>query len=802
MRILLVDDDSGVIQSLLAVLKTLTGHDLRVAMSGDKALENASAMGGVDLLITDVVMDPMDGFTLRDQMVSRYPQVKTILISGFDLTDYPEQTKYHQVLAKPVDAAALIAAVKKEFAPPAPVAVAVAKPAVAQPGAVPVRAAVAAAPTVKVTPTVVAIPAARPAAVPVAQPRAAAVPTATAQPRAVPAAVPVARPAATPAAPKAVPAPPKAVAAAVPTARVQPVPVARPAGVPQPAAQPRAVAAAVPVAVPRAVAQPVAPPPPPPAAAAPPVEGASLGESLIGTTLGSYQIVSYLGAGRNGPAYAAVQISINRPVGLKVMDPERQQDEAGKARFISDARAKANVQHPSILSVYEAGESDGRIFYAREFVDGNSLAEMQAGGRRIDEAAGLKILRVMAEGFAYLRLNNIPHRGLESGSIFISAEGQPRLANLATQINEQPVTVEQEIQSLGRIMLGVLPAAQQLSTGLRTLLGRMVQAQTSGLNSWGLLLQGLKALEPKIVPVEAAKISAQDRAAIEAVETARKQQRRGFWLNIASLSGLFIAVVWLVYWKFFLTNERRLDAPVRIPAGTYKTPSGKPVSFDTDFWIDKYEVTWAQYSRFIEYLEKHPTADQEFRHPRMPRYLTHQPEHWAIYYGQANKGGAAHSVPIDLNCPAVTLTWWDAYAYAHWMGRELPSEDEWEVAASGGSQQKYPWGDEFDAKKVNSNADHNASNPGAKGGIDGFNFWNPVDAIRGDKSPFGVVGMAGNVAEWTNTWTPDNRFPIIKGGSFESADVRLDKRLTDHDPNKGEEFIGFRTISRTAPKGK
>ena len=103
MRILLVDDDSGVIQSLLAVLKTLPGHDLRVAMSGDKALENASAMGGVDLLITDVVMDPMDGFTLRDQMVSRYPQVKTILISGFDLTDYPEQTKYHQVLRKLAD---------------------------------------------------------------------------------------------------------------------------------------------------------------------------------------------------------------------------------------------------------------------------------------------------------------------------------------------------------------------------------------------------------------------------------------------------------------------------------------------------------------------------------------------------------------------------------------------------------------------------------------------------------------------------------------------------------------------------
>ena len=148
------------------------------------------------------------------------------------------------------------------------------------------------------------------------------------------------------------------------------------------------------------------------------------------------------------------------------------------------------------------------------------------------------------------------------------------------------------------------------------------------------------------------------------------------------------------------------------------------------------------------------------------------------------------------------MTWWDAYAYAHWLGRELPSEDEWEVAASGGTPQKYPWGEDFEEKKVNSNADHTPRNPGAKGLKDGFNFWNPVDAISGDKSRFGVVGMAGNVSEWTNTWTPDNRFPIIKGGSYESADVRLDKRMADHDPNKGEESIGFRTISRTPPNAE
>ena len=60
--------------------------------------------------------------------------------------------------------------------------------------------------------------------------------------------------------------------------------------------------------------------------------------------------------------------------------------------------------------------------------------------------------------------------------------------------------------------------------------------------------------------------------------------------------------------------------------------------------------------------------------------------------------------------------------------------------------------------------------------------------------------MAGNVSEWVASWTPDKRYPIAKGGNYLSGDVRLDRRMIDRDPNKGEEFIGFRTISKTRPR--
>ena len=185
MRILLADDDTGVIQALLAILKSVPGYEIRVAMTGERALENAASMGGVDLLITDVVMEPMDGFTLRDQVMARYPGARTILISGYDLSDYQAQTEGYQVLAKPIDAETLLAAITQEFAPPpapAPVPVAVA---VARPIAVP-QARVVPAVAVAARPTAVrAVPVAIPAAPPVA--RASAV---QAAPRAVAAAVP------------------------------------------------------------------------------------------------------------------------------------------------------------------------------------------------------------------------------------------------------------------------------------------------------------------------------------------------------------------------------------------------------------------------------------------------------------------------------------------------------------------------------------------------------------------------------------------------------------------------------------
>lgn len=731
MRILLVDDDTSVLQALLAVLKTLPEHEVRVAATGEKALENARALGGVDLLITDVVMEPMDGFTLREHMRGEFPNVRTILITGYDLTEYAEQTGHCQLLQKPIVPETLLAAVEQELRPPAP----------AQPGA-------------GATPHAVAI--ARTVA-----------PQIAAQPRVVATdALAVMAPAEDSERPFLTESEP-AMEAPLPSMQ-------------DPASEAPAMngSAAAHHAAPAVEAEPVS------------------SAGLLGYMIGGYQIVSQLGEGRWGTVYAAVQTSINRPVGLRVLDPVRARNEDQKQHFIQDARAKASVQHPSILAVYEAGSADGWIFYTHEFVDGQHLQEIASIGRALEEPTVLKIIRVVGEGFLYLSRMNLPYALPEAGDIYLSFDGNPRLANLATSDGTQP-TAEEGISTLGSIISLVI-SPETASPGLQALTRRMMQGGPGGMAGWGAVLQAVKALEPKIIPVEAAKISAQDRAAIAAVEAARRQQKRSFYINIASMVSLILLAAFLGWWKFIRSNERRLDQTVTIPAGEFLFGEGAPMTLE-EFDIDKFEVTIGQYAKFVQFIEANPAREKDFDHPEQPRWITgHIPEDWDKYWGRARLGKPVHGVPTSLNSPMLMVSWWDAYAYAKWRGRELPTEAQWEKAARGTAGLKYPWGEELDQKRLNSGADFNQMQPDALAKVDGFNYWGEVDEQKADKSPYGVFGMAGNVSEWTSTWSAEQK-PVIKGGNYSIPAVPMSAKITDREPKDRQEFIGFRTVNRKLP---
>ena len=173
------------------------------------------------------------------------------------------------------------------------------------------------------------------------------------------------------------------------------------------------------------------------------------------------------------------------------------------------------------------------------------------------------------------------------------------------------------------------------------------------------------------------------------------------------------------------------------------------------------------------------------------------------YYTRAKQWGRYQDAFLDVNCPVFGVDWFDAYAYAKWKGRRLPSEEEWEKAARGRGGFKFPWGNEPDPKKVNSGSDFDPD-PKKGGETDGYKRWAPVDAEKGDRSPFGVMGMAGNVSEWTGSFdadpqAPGKKIPVIRGGNWTNHDYGLTRRVFPSTDLETSDALGFRTASDVQP---
>ena len=527
-------------------------------------------------------------------------------------------------------------------------------------------------------------------------------------------------------------------------------------------------------------------------------------ESYIGgQTIGPYQIRRKIGLGDHTEVFEAMQTAMDRVVALKVLAAEYQQDEAAVQTFLAQASAKANVQHPSILAVYEAGQHEGVFYYTREYVDGANLADLRAQGRTIDDATALQCIKVSAEALSYLNQQKMPHPLLTADDVYLGRDGRARLNNLATLSDGQTSTTQQDIRALSRMVSDCLPNRTSGTLGLRELLGRMLLDGSNGFLSWGALLQSVKALEPKVVPEDAFKLSARDAAAVAAVNEAKRRQKRAVVISSLGMFALIWLVAAVVYLKFFrVTRATDFNRMIAVPAGEFIYQKDEHVTLPA-FWIDEYEVTIGQYAQFLEAIKANPASVQES--PDAPKAHRHDNVQWTTLYTVAKSGGLYNEAPVDLNCPAVFVDWFDAYAYAKWKGRRLPTQQEWEKAARGTDGRTYPWGnDATQISKVNTSADYHAENGAMKGQIDGYNRWSPVDAMTGDRSPYGVMDMAGNVSEWTGSVTPRGllKFPVVCGGNYGSSGVEVTRRVTNLADLQTSDRVGFRTVSETAPATK
>ncbi len=254
--------------------------------------------------------------------------------------------------------------------------------------------------------------------------------------------------------------------------------------------------------------------------------------------------------------------------------------------------------------------------------------------------------------------------------------------------------------------------------------------------------------------------------------------------------------------KALAENRKKWEQMILVPEGMFTMGSAEDefiaeetprheVHLDA-FYIDKFEVTNAQYWEFLQYMQQ--TNDHSKCYPGEPKNKNHTPgtphSSWDYAY---------YDYP---DYPVCRVDWYDAYAYAAWAGKRLPTEAEWEKAGRGVDGRRFPWGNVWDAKRCNSGPDLPLS----------------VGSFEIGNSSYGVSDLSGSVSEWCYDWYHPEYFRnspsmnpkgpdsstgvrIVKGGSLFAPYVykmRCAVRMFGK-PEERNKSIGFRCAKDYKP---
>ena len=127
-----------------------------------------------------------------------------------------------------------------------------------------------------------------------------------------------------------------------------------------------------------------------------------------GSKLGSYEVLSLLGAGGMGEVYRARDTRLGRVVAIKVLPAERMADESRRRRFVQEARGASSLSHPNIVTIYEIESANGIDFIVMEYVPGKALdTVIPRRGMRLSEV--LRIAIPIADAVARAHAAGIVH---------------------------------------------------------------------------------------------------------------------------------------------------------------------------------------------------------------------------------------------------------------------------------------------------------------------------------------------------------------------------------------------------------
>ena len=142
----------------------------------------------------------------------------------------------------------------------------------------------------------------------------------------------------------------------------------------------------------------------------------------IGTVLVGYRIRALLGRGGMGVVYLADHIALGRAVALKILAPELAEDERFRARFLSESRLAASLEHPHIVPIYDAGEADGLLYIAMRYVEGADLRTVIRREGALDAQRAVEIVGQVAGALDAAHERGLVHRDVKSRNVLIARE--------------------------------------------------------------------------------------------------------------------------------------------------------------------------------------------------------------------------------------------------------------------------------------------------------------------------------------------------------------------------------------------
>ena len=559
-------------------------------------------------------------------------------------------------------------------------------------------------------------------------------------------------------------------------------------------------------------------------------------ESLIGKTIGTYEILAEVGRGGMAVVYKAYQRALDRYVAIKVLPPQFTFDPEFVRRFALEARAAAKLKHPNIVTIHDVGEQNGIHYIVEEFVEGITLAELIRREGALSPARAANIITQVASALDYAHTLGFVHRDVKPSNIMIGANDHATLTDFGiakaaegTRVTKSGVMVGTPEymapeQIRGQAVDGRVDVYALGVVGYEMLAGRVPFQGDTARVLYGQVHEApppLRSLNPRVPP--AAEVAL---GMALAKEPAQRYARAGDFANALTaavsggvavqppapeaptrhvppppppprqtsaplfpvLAGIAGAVVVLVVVLAIALMARQPTSaptsmtaasrpPTAVPtatplvivvtatpiptptptatppytptpyAGEERVIGGAPMVFvlpgeflmgsvkagDADeqpqhsvyldaFWIDKYEVTNAQYKRCVDA-------------GRCSMPLSTKSETRELYYGN----------PQYENYPVVAVSWNDAKTFCESVGKRLPTEAEWEKAARGTDARVYPWGNQFDKTRAN-------VGEGSQGDTTAVGSY-PTGA-----SPYGIMDLAGNVWEWVQDWYDPNYY--------------------------------------------